>query len=284
MKSILSFIKQLFVNVQLRRNFEGNQNLLKSVLRLDCALHEKNTIIRFISNSVERGCTFDLHEGVISFEKHGTILSADIFDTSFLTVLDETDSDEYELNNIDLKGKIVLDIGANLGFISQKLLKKGAGYAILVEPNYKLTPYIHQNLSGNGYSNYEIVNVGLGSAVETVEIAYRPWASAGTKLDVSPPDIKPQSWPRIELPITTFSAFYKEYLIQHDVDLIKMDCEGGEYAIVADPLFEKCNADYVLIEYHAGPEAISSRLGELGYDIKIKPKTSVLGLIIAKKK
>jgi len=66
------------------------------------------------------------------------------------------------------------------------------------------------------------------------------------------------------------------------IDILKLDIEGGEYAIMNDPRFEKLPIKYVVLEYHFHPdypngkEWCKTRLTSLGYTIADEPERSQL--------
>jgi FkbM family methyltransferase len=64
-----------------------------------------------------------------------------------------------------------------------------------------------------------------------------------------------------------------EEIENETVDLLKMDIEGGEYPILADPRFEKLDARMIVLEWHNTPEVpnglewCKNRLVSLGYQV-----------------
>jgi hypothetical protein len=61
-----------------------------------------------------------------------------------------------------------------------------------------------------------------------------------------------------------------------------MDCEGAEYKLFKDKEFLKyLNPDYIMMEYHEGPELLISILEKLEYDVRCANKQGRVGMIFA---
>jgi FkbM family methyltransferase len=62
---------------------------------------------------------------------------------------------------------------------------------------------------------------------------------------------------------------------KQQIDLLKMDIEGGEYEIIFDPRFDHLRIPYIFMEWHIPPHStqpsIEKRLSELGYAVKVGP-------------
>jgi FkbM family methyltransferase len=63
---------------------------------------------------------------------------------------------------------------------------------------------------------------------------------------------------------------------KQQIDLLKMDIEGGEYEIIFDPRFDHLRIPYIFMEWHIPPHStqpsIAKRLSELGYTVKVGPE------------
>jgi len=79
---------------------------------------------------------------------------------------------------------------------------------------------------------------------------------------------------RAELSIEVVDIF--PLLLDKKIDVLKMDIEGGEYEILADPRFGELNITAIVMEWHARSETslglddkrwCERRLQDLGYQI-----------------
>ena len=53
----------------------------------------------------------------------------------FLDIVEEYEKDEYELKSWNLKDKVILDVGANIGDSALKFFSHGAKKVISLEPS-----------------------------------------------------------------------------------------------------------------------------------------------------
>jgi FkbM family methyltransferase len=248
---------------------------------LGCKVNEKKHILRYLSVIKNKGAEFDVSNQRARLIFDGTTLCGPILDTSFLDVIVEFEKDEYELNIYDLKNKVVLDIGANIGDSAVKFFKKGAKKVISLEPNKNLEQYFIQNMLLNGFKNYDYYSFGLSGKTETLSVPYRPWASAGTttlnKLNWQ----HKNKWPEIKLDLLSFDIFTDKYLSNDQIDVIKLDCEGSEYDILQNDAFFDLKPSLIFVEYHLGLQNLETILQEKGYRTSVKQKTDTVGLIFA---
>ena len=120
---------------------------------------------------------------------------------------------------------IVLDVGANVGAFSYKLLKQGIKKIFSIEPSRLLLPTLTENLSN--FTNKEVINYNIANnnssnneltTVDEINI----YDNSGSTYD----NIK-------------FKELIKKYKIEK-IDFLKSDCEGGEYFI-----FNKENREWI---------------------------------------
>ena len=178
-------------------------------------------------------------------------------------------------------GKTVLDIGANIGLFAIFAARQGCSvYAI--EPNPSNYCYLLENVRLNSlatiYSqNFAFSNVdGCGELF----VAEQP---SGSSL------VRSQSvGSRFSVPVKTrrLESFLAEILEPH-IDLLKIDCEGGEYDILLnsgpETLERICR---VSMEFHNGVNShtsadIVSHLSRNGFSVEVKESTPSFGFIWA---
>jgi len=167
--------------------------------------------------------------------------------------------DVYRLNGQDFAGKRVVDIGAHIGDFSVLLASQGATvYAF--EPSQLYGDYCRRNAALNGVAErVHLFNVGLGQG---------------------------DGEQRTTDDVLRFAAA-SSYVTQHlprAIDFLKMDCEGCEYALFADPCFLDHLAPQVIaMEYHRGPEALRDLLVARNYQVETVAGEGDVGYLYAHK-
>jgi FkbM family methyltransferase len=157
-------------------------------------------------------------------------------------VFGELRSDYYGLEQIQLsKDDIVLDIGANVGMFSIYVKKKFGCRVIAFEPVLSNFEQFKKNIVLNGLSisdielhNTAITDVDGGEIKIGTPIHNTGGSSAFYHTD--------------EMPVCKTETIDK-YITEGCVYL-KIDCEGGEYAIIPSILDKLNQFKYIGIEYH----------------------------------
>jgi FkbM family methyltransferase len=173
----------------------------------------------------------------------------------------------------DFKGKTILDVGAYNGDSAIHFAKSGAAFVIGLEPdpqNYELAV---ENLRLNR----------LEDQVKLFNLALSPTPGESVLSINSPaPNIS-----RVEkkgtknseaLSVATTSlkelVDYLRYLGHGQIDVMKMNCEGCEYDIIANlppEILESMQA--IILEFHEGPRDLPEILSQQGFQTKIKGRT-----------
>lgn len=133
-----------------------------------------------------------------------------------------------------------VDLGANIGLFGAWLLGVSPGVSILgYEPDPGNAAIHRLTLEANGLgARWRLVEAFAGTAEGTT--AFMPGlhatSHAGAGIEVPVVDVLPEL---------------------ADVDLVKIDIEGAEWPILADPRFRELRARTIVLEYHAEgcPEA-----------------------------
>jgi FkbM family methyltransferase len=176
-----------------------------------------------------------------------------------------------------VKNTVVLDVGANIGLFSLFAAFSGARRVYAFEPNREAYQYILENIRQNN--------------LQDVIIAYN-YAVTSRSHEVV-------AIPRVASPMNRIiygRALIDEYesvntisvddIVSNDdishVDLLKMDCEGSEYDILAgmsESAFSRI--DRIIVEYHDGkPEEIDDNLKRHGFKQERKvPETEQMGML-----
>ena len=165
--------------------------------------------------------------------------------------------DVYRVKGRDLRGKVVVDVGAYIGDTALAFARQGATVHA-VEPSQVFCGFLRRNLAENGLAVDVVVHpVGLADREET--------SSSDTD--------------------TLRFVEGIEYALRHlpaGIDLLKLDCEGAEYHLLADPRFLAHLAPAeIYMEYHRGHEPVVSLLDRAGYAVAMEPASGPVGLLCA---
>ena len=165
--------------------------------------------------------------------------------------------DVYGVKGSDLAGATVIDVGAYVGDTTLAFARQGATVHAF-EPSAAFCGFIRRNLEAN--------RLGERVTLHPVGLAER----AGTR--------------RTANDTLNFVAG-PDYAIEHlprGAEMLKLDCEGAEYALLADPRFlAHLRPRSIRMEYHAGPDPLVRHLERDGYRVDPAPCTSPVGLLAA---
>jgi FkbM family methyltransferase len=174
--------------------------------------------------------------------------------------------DEYGLADLYLRGRFV-DVGAHIGGVTVAvLLDNPQATAILVEPVPENLKVITANLASNGLAGRCQVIAG---AVGTDSVYYGFEGSEHLMSNRYIANIT--GVVHGKRPLSEHIAVRRVELDELlPCDVMKLDCEGGEYALFADPRIT--TVPYIFGEFHgdpdAGAEAVIAALGAT-HDVEI---------------
>lgn len=139
-----------------------------------------------------------------------------------------------------LKGDIVVDVGACVGFFSCNALDLGASKVYMLEPNKELLKIAIQNSIEYVIDASECPIVPVNAAIGLNQSHFN---NVFTNINKNETDIK--------FPIMTFNDFITKYEIDH-IDYLKLDCEGGEYSILTKENLDwiSKNVGHIAMEVH----------------------------------
>jgi len=173
---------------------------------------------------------------------------------------------EYEVSEVlsGLKGRDVIDVGANVGDSTLYFILNGARKVIAVEPLPNVARCAEENVRLSGATDkVKVINAVLGSGPVSVPCDYDLWSSNGfSTLSTSGP---------CKVPGVTLG-----YLLNmiKDPYLLKMDCEGCEAQAILGPEREKLKAfEHIMFETHPHITSVSNEelltsLKELGFECR----------------
>lgn len=168
--------------------------------------------------------------------------------------------DAYGVKGRDLSGAIVVDVGAYVGD-STIAFARGGATVHAFEPSVAFCGFIRKNLDVNSLaSRVTLHEVGLSDRPDEVLLRDD------------------------RLKFVEGVAYALDNLPQK-IDMLKLDCEGAEYHLLADPRFlAHLRPREIRMEYHRGPRAVVTHLEEAGYSVNVHPGSGAVGLLSAKTK
>jgi FkbM family methyltransferase len=163
---------------------------------------------------------------------------------------------------------VVIDIGANIGawalwLAEQRPAMTGTCY----EPDSAAAAYLRRNLALNGLAGSVDVRAEAVSDRTGTALLFQAAPGDGTS---SLQSVSHATHFRQETSVQTVSLADALERIEGDVSLLKIDCEGAEYAIVdRTPADAWKRIKRVVVEYHPAPsekvDGLRARFAELGF-------------------
>jgi FkbM family methyltransferase len=198
--------------------------------------------------------------------------------TGDLMVLDEIFSQrEYEVPEAIVDALpdssaplVVADLGANIGLFGAWILGRFPSARIVAFEADPANAAVHRRaIAENGIEDrWQLIEAFAAPRAGKVPFAAGEFATSHQS----------QGEPGIE--VDAVDVF--EHL--GEVSFLKIDIEGAEWALLADPRFEQLPADVVVLEYHRDgcpapdpAELAEQRLAEAGYDVVRGPAKDAYG-------
>jgi FkbM family methyltransferase len=183
--------------------------------------------------------------------------------------------DMYALETLAAAPQTIVDVGANLGFFSMHARNLFPNARIQAyEPNVGLRPFLDSHASSVGFDVYY---EAVGGVETKVSLEHRG-DSNQTRTVVAATNSVPQ--------VTLQSALERA---GGAIDLLKMDCEGCEWAVLEDVAAMK-QVKVLTMEYHcwaqgsSGHEGIVRQLRSLGLEVVRHHASSDWGHVVAVRK
>lgn len=177
--------------------------------------------------------------------------------------------------DIKVTKKIVLDIGANIGDSSIFFLLQGAKQVIAVEPIFENFKLLQKNIMLNNFEN-EIIPLRIGISSNTSKIKIKDSYVAGPSVFIN--SLLAENGNEVN------TASLSQLINTYDPDIIKMDCEGCEYAAILG--LQESNirrVQIIILEYHNGYRALLDHLNSIGFECSIKADSKTRGILFAAK-
>lgn len=160
---------------------------------------------------------------------------------------------------LDVKGKKVVDIGANVGDSAIYFALNGARHVYAYEPYPSIYGMAKENIRLNKLGRKtSVFNEGVGKKRDSTAI--------NPKMEGAESAIKSYRG-GTKIKFIGLSEIVKRHRLKNAV--LKCDCEGYEYEIIENTDDNTLKAfDQIQIEYHHGINYLAKRLKEAGFEVK----------------
>jgi FkbM family methyltransferase len=182
--------------------------------------------------------------------------------------------------------RTVVDIGSHLGFFAvQAALQWPQAQIVAYEPDVTNFNALNRNIDRNRISNVKTYNCAVWKEVGQVAFNVKAQVESHSVFDT---DIGGATKEHITVAATTLGEIVRQ-LGHQEIDLLKIDCEGCEFELVASSLnVFSSHVKHLVMEYHSNirndiQAALVEPLQALGFEVKVIPHQGRLtGMIEAK--
>lgn len=173
-------------------------------------------------------------------------------------ILDVFLNEEYKF--LKPHNEIIIDVGANIGDSAIYFAINGAKEVIALEPYPYSYDYAQKNVNLNNFSKViTLLNAGYGDdsvlRVDKNKVTYGGSNLTRSKLELGK-----------SINLMTIKTLLESYNLDSNI-ILKMDCEGCEYAILKENENTLRRLKRVQIEYHNGPLKLADKLRRSGFQV-----------------
>lgn len=163
-------------------------------------------------------------------------------------------NDVYKLYKYTNINNTIIDIGGNHGLVSIILaLQNPNAHIYIIEPYYELINIITQNITINNIQNITIINKALGDG-NKVNLTIGNSCSGASSTLVSEQNKFSNKQKGLKNVITEIESITFDNLIDtyniSQIELLKIDCEGGEYYLYDSLYFKNNIVKNIVGEFH----------------------------------
>ena len=162
--------------------------------------------------------------------------------------------DEYKLYKYTNNKGYFIDIGGNHGLVTCILAKQNPNAKIIImEPIPELVNRIKKNVELNNLTNVTILNKALGDGNNVKLYISNKYSGAASTIvnDTKAFLDKYNGYTNIEIESISFDNLLKDYVPEGNVvELLKIDCEGGEYYLYDSVIFKNKIIKNITGEFH----------------------------------
>jgi len=159
------------------------------------------------------------------------------------TVFQVFNEGDYE--QLDVKGKVVIDIGAYIGNSAIYFALKGARKVIAIEPHFGAFAEMLDNIKLNNMENV-IIPINAGLASRPGKICIENVNTSNTFAIYHRPGDCP-----ITVPAVTLGDLMDRFGIDPNDAVLKMDCEGREFGVILNDYEHIRLFRELIFEYHS---------------------------------
>jgi FkbM family methyltransferase len=167
-----------------------------------------------------------------------------------------------EYDELEVRGRNVIDVGAGLGETPLYFLARGASHVYAFEPFPMAYEMARKNMARSGLARrVTLLNKGCGGESGSIKISAKKKSTPASTLRAS------RSGRKVK--ITTLAEILKDYRIRNAV--LKLDCEGCEYGMLLGASDETlARLSQIILEYHHGHRRLAERLRRAGFNVRVE--------------
>lgn len=188
-------------------------------------------------------------------------------------------------------GDVVVDIGANIGLFTNSVLKNNVSKIYCCEPSSKCFSLLQDVFKNDKQVSLHKYAISDKNGTDKLSIISEYDDFFGANFIRSNPNYGTQSL--MDEKDVSFEYVetikFKDFISKNNIekiDLLKVDCEGGEYYIFTDENKEyfKNNVKKIMMEYHGDSSVFIDFFDSVGFEYNFGCHDESLGMIFAKNK
>jgi FkbM family methyltransferase len=205
-------------------------------------------------------------------------------------ITEVVDYDCYQLGKLEWKpgrDRNIVDIGANVGVTALVLSQIPGARVVCYEPDKGNCEFLRSNMERNQVANVSVVQAAVADFDGALEFETDAESTGGRVLAAGTASSKPS----VKVDAVSLSRVLEQFG-DREVDLIKCDCEGGEYSIIeqmtqaAAARIRNLSIEVHDLDSRHNLQTISAKLSSLGYKLSCIPdmwERSALHLLLARR-
>jgi FkbM family methyltransferase len=161
-------------------------------------------------------------------------------------------NDEYKLFKYTNITDTIIDIGGNHGLVTCILaIQNPKARIIVLEPIPSLVDIIYNNIKINDITNVVVINKALGDGNDVKLTVSNSYSGASSTIvdNTSSFSDKYNGFSQLDVKSTQFDKLIDSYEIKN-IELLKIDCEGGEYYLYDSIYFKNNIVKNIVGEFH----------------------------------
>jgi FkbM family methyltransferase len=189
----------------------------------------------------------------IKVELYDAISNGELIDIFFRKIYDF----------LPVKGKTVIDIGANIGDSCIYFALRGSSKIIAVEPFPRNFEYAKKNIDVNGFTDkikLHLAGCAANAGHITIDPLYKS-NDCSTLIEFNQ---------GITIPLVTLQDILIANNVYKGETVLKMDCEGCEYDTILTSTADTLKSfSYIQLEYHQGYKNLKEKLEKSGFKVSV---------------